>query len=148
MPRRSWEHRPAFRKAVTRLANALPSDRALERLTPTSAGAGSRPVTRRRRTSLRVGAASPIPTVTLSSQPSALLPDNTPGRRHLHAAIDDYDLCLHLARDDERRLAAIEAALLGTDRLASADGPLDLAGAAVLAGKEPGFTGTGLPAQR
>ena len=26
-------------------------------------------------------------------------------------AIDDYDLCLHLACDDERRLAAIEAAL-------------------------------------
>ena len=31
-------------------------------------------------------------------------------------AIDDYDLCLHLACDDERRLAAIEAALLGTAR--------------------------------
>ena len=27
-------------------------------------------------------------------------------------AIDDYDLCLHLACDDERRLAAVEAALL------------------------------------
>ena len=35
-------------------------------------------------------------------------------------AIDDYDLCLHLACDDERRLAAIEAALLhGTLRCAA-----------------------------
>ena len=40
-------------------------------------------------------------------------------------AIDDYDLCLHLACDDERRLAAIEAALLGTAPLPGAHGSLD-----------------------
>ena len=63
-------------------------------------------------------------------------------------AIDDYDLCLHLACDDERRLAAIEAALLGTHPLPGADGPLDLASALRWQETRTGFTGTGLPAHR
>jgi hypothetical protein len=72
-------------------------------------------------------------------------------------AIDDYDLCLHLACDDERRLAAVEAALRGEVSTAAAlrdgaphpraDGPLDLS-RATLRWRETrtGFVGAGMPA--
>ena len=62
-------------------------------------------------------------------------------------AIDDYDLCLHLACDDLLRLAAVEAALRGGVSLPGADGPLDLSRAA-LRWRETrtGFVGAGLPA--
>ncbi len=62
-------------------------------------------------------------------------------------AIDDYDLCLHLACDDPLRLAAVEAALRGGASLPEADGPLDLSRAA-LRWRETrtGFVGAGLPA--
>jgi dye decolorizing peroxidase len=63
-------------------------------------------------------------------------------------AIDDYDLCIHLAGDDERRLAAIEAALLNTAPLREADGSLDISSALRWQETRTGFTGTGLPAQR
>jgi hypothetical protein len=63
-------------------------------------------------------------------------------------AIDDYDLCIHLACDDERRLAAIEAALIGTAPLRRADGPLDISSALRWQETRTGFTGSGLPAQR
>ena len=63
-------------------------------------------------------------------------------------AIDDYDLCLHLACDDERRLAAIEAALLGTGPLRGADGALDISSALRWQETRTGFAGAGLPAQR
>ena len=62
-------------------------------------------------------------------------------------AIDDYDVCLHLACDDPLRLAAVEAALRGGASLPEADGPLDLSRAA-LRWRETrtGFVGNGLPA--
>jgi dye decolorizing peroxidase len=63
-------------------------------------------------------------------------------------AIDDYDLCIHLACNDEPRLAAVEAALLGTHPVLGADGPLDLSSALRWQETRTGFTGTGLPAQR
>ena len=63
-------------------------------------------------------------------------------------AIDDYELCLHLACDDERRLADIEAALIHGARLAGADGPLDLSTALSWRETRTGFTGAGLPAGR
>jgi len=63
-------------------------------------------------------------------------------------AIDDYDLCLHLACDDERRLAAIEAALLGVRPLHGADGALDISSALRWQETRTGFAGAGLPAQR
>jgi len=63
-------------------------------------------------------------------------------------AIDKYDLCIHLASDDERRLAAIEAALLNTSPLRGADGPLDISSALRWHETRTGFTGAGLPAQR
>jgi hypothetical protein len=61
-------------------------------------------------------------------------------------AIDAYDLCLHLACDDERRLAQIEAALVQGQRLPGADGPLDVASALTWRETRTGFTGAGLPA--
>ena len=63
-------------------------------------------------------------------------------------AIDDYDLCLHLACDDEPRLAAVEAALLHGAALAGADGPLDLSSALRWRETRTGFVGAGLPAAK
>jgi hypothetical protein len=63
-------------------------------------------------------------------------------------AIDDYDLCLHLACDDEDRLAAIEAALIHDAALAAADGPLEISSALRWRETRTGFTGPGLPAER
>jgi hypothetical protein len=62
-------------------------------------------------------------------------------------AIDDYELCLHLACDDERQLAEIEAALVHGAPLAGADGPLDLSSALTWRETRTGFVGAGLPAQ-
>jgi dye decolorizing peroxidase len=61
-------------------------------------------------------------------------------------AIDRYDLVIHLAGDDPRRLRDIEAALVRGASLPGADGPLDLS--AVLTWRETrtGFAGAGLPA--
>jgi hypothetical protein len=61
-------------------------------------------------------------------------------------AIDAYDLCLHLACDDEPRLAEIEAALVHGHRLPGADGPLDISSALTWRETRTGFTGAGLPA--
>ena len=63
-------------------------------------------------------------------------------------AIDDYELCLHLACDHERRLAEIEAALIHGAPLEGADGPLDLSAVLVWRETRTGFVGTGLPARR
>lgn len=62
-------------------------------------------------------------------------------------AIDDYDLCLHLACDDEDRLAAVEAALVHGRSLPGADGHLALAGALRWRETRTGFVGAGLPAE-
>ena len=61
--------------------------------------------------------------------------------------LDAYALCLHLACDDEQRLAAIEAALVGTERLTGADGPLEVSSALRWRETRTGFVGAGLPAQ-
>jgi hypothetical protein len=61
-------------------------------------------------------------------------------------AIDHYDLCLHLAGDDEARLAAVEAALVHGATLPGADGPLDLSTVLQWRETRTGFTGAGLPA--
>jgi dye decolorizing peroxidase len=78
------------------------------------------------------------------------VPAPIPGAKSLSdfelPAIDDYDLCLHLACDDERRLADIEAALVHGATLAGADGPLDLAAALRWRETRTGFVGPGLPA--
>jgi hypothetical protein len=61
-------------------------------------------------------------------------------------AIDDYDLCLHLACDDEQRLAAVEAALIHGAALPGAEGPLDLSSVLTWRETRTGFVGAGLPA--
>ena len=59
-------------------------------------------------------------------------------------AIDDYDLCLHFACDDERRLADVEAALGHGKPLPGADGLV--LGALRWRETRTGFVGAGLPA--
>jgi hypothetical protein len=63
--------------------------------------------------------------------------------------LDDYHLCLHLASDDESRLAAIEAALTRGTPLPSAKaaGPLDISSVLRWRQSRSGFAGTGLPAE-
>jgi dye decolorizing peroxidase len=61
-------------------------------------------------------------------------------------AIDDYDLCLHLACDDERRLADVEAGLVHGAPLTGSDGHLTLAPALRWRETRTGFVGQGLPA--
>jgi hypothetical protein len=61
-------------------------------------------------------------------------------------AIDDYDVCLHIASDDEQRLAAVEAALRGSRPLPGAHGSLDASSALVWRETRTGFVGAGLPA--
>jgi hypothetical protein len=60
--------------------------------------------------------------------------------------IDDYGVCLHLACDDEQRLAAVETALRGGAAPPGADGPLDLSRALRWRETRTGFVGAGLPA--
>ena len=63
-------------------------------------------------------------------------------------SIDDYDLCLHFACDDEQRLASVEAALLHGTPLGRGAGQLDLSSALRWRETRTGFVGTGLPAAR
>ncbi|HEY5317429.1 MAG TPA: hypothetical protein VIJ20_05580, partial [Solirubrobacteraceae bacterium] len=61
--------------------------------------------------------------------------------------LDDYDLCLHLACDDEDRLAAIEAALVRGERLPGIGGSLELGAGLSWRETRTGFAGAGLPAR-
>ena len=61
-------------------------------------------------------------------------------------AIDDYHLCLHFASDDERKLAAVEAALLHGERLDGAKGSLQITDALRWRETRTGFVGEGLAA--
>jgi hypothetical protein len=61
-------------------------------------------------------------------------------------AIDDYHLCLHLACDDERRLADVEAALVHGVPLPGAAGPLKITDILRWRETRTGFVGAGLPA--
>jgi hypothetical protein len=62
--------------------------------------------------------------------------------------IDDYQVCLHIACDDEARLASVEVALVHGEPLHGADGPLDLSRVLRWRATRTGFVGAGLPAQR
>lgn len=61
-------------------------------------------------------------------------------------AIDDYDLCLHLACDDENRLREVEAALLHGVPLPGGDDRFRVDDALVWRETRTGFVGAGLPA--
>ena len=63
-------------------------------------------------------------------------------------AIDDYHLCLHLAGDDERRLADVEAALVHGTPLPGAAGPVKITDILRWRETRTGFVGAGLPAAR
>ncbi len=60
--------------------------------------------------------------------------------------IDDYELCLHLACDDEQRLISVEDALVHGAPLAGAYGPLALGSVLRWRETRTGFVGAGLPA--
>jgi hypothetical protein len=62
--------------------------------------------------------------------------------------IDNYDLCIHLASDDERRLERIEAALVHGHKLPGVKGSLSLKSALTWRETRTGFTAVGLPAAR
>jgi hypothetical protein len=62
--------------------------------------------------------------------------------------LDDYDLCLHLACDDEARVAAVEAALAHGQRVAGIKGSLELSADLRWRATRTGFVGAGLPARR
>jgi hypothetical protein len=61
--------------------------------------------------------------------------------------IDAYALCLHLACDDEQRLAAVEAALTDRAPLPGVDGSLGLSSVLRWRETRTGFVGAGLPAR-
>lgn len=65
-----------------------------------------------------------------------------------HPVIDNYDLCIHLASDDERRLEQIVDALVHGHRLRGVEGSLSLRPALVWRDTRTGFTGVGIPASR
>jgi hypothetical protein len=82
-----------------------------------------------------LGVRSPIPTATgLSS--------------FEHPAIDDYDVCIHLASDDEHRLNQLAAALAHGHKMPGVPGSLSLKSVLTWRQTRTGFTGTGIPAQR
>jgi hypothetical protein len=62
-------------------------------------------------------------------------------------AIDDYHLCLHLAGDDERRLADVEAALVHGAPLDGIAGPVAITSVLRWRETRTGFVGAGLPAR-
>ena len=62
--------------------------------------------------------------------------------------LDDYDLCIHLACDHERRLAAVEAALVRGRPIPGADTTIELGGALSWRATRTGFVGARLPASR
>jgi len=60
--------------------------------------------------------------------------------------LDDYDLCLHFACDDEDRVAAVEAALVHGEPLPGIKGSLQIERGLRWREARTGFVGTGLPA--
>jgi hypothetical protein len=61
-------------------------------------------------------------------------------------AIDDYDVCIHLASDDEHRLTQIAGALAHGHKLPGVSGSLSLKSVLTWRETRTGFTGTGIPA--
>jgi len=61
--------------------------------------------------------------------------------------LDNYDVCIHLACDDEARLVAVAAALLHGRALPGVAGALRITDPLRWRETRAGFVGTGLPAQ-
>jgi hypothetical protein len=62
--------------------------------------------------------------------------------------IDDYDVCIHLASDDERRLKQLVGALAHGHKMPGVHGSLSLKSVLTWRDTRTGFTGVGLPAHR
>jgi hypothetical protein len=82
-----------------------------------------------------LGVHSPIPTATRLSSVE-------------HPLIDNYDVCIHLASDDEQRLKQIEAALVHGHKLPGVNGSLAVKPALTWRETRTGFTAVGIPAAR
>jgi hypothetical protein len=65
-----------------------------------------------------------------------------------HPDIDHFDVCIHLASDDEKRLKQLVAALAHGHKMPGVPGSLSLKSALVWRETRTGFTGTGIPAER
>jgi hypothetical protein len=63
-----------------------------------------------------------------------------------HPAIDDYDVCIHLASDDEHRLNQLAAALVHGRKMPGVHGSLSLKSVLTWRESRTGFAGTGIPA--
>jgi hypothetical protein len=63
-----------------------------------------------------------------------------------HPDIDNYDVCIHLASDDAKRLKQIEAALAHGHKMPGVKGSLSLKSALSWRETRTGFAGTGIPA--
>jgi dye decolorizing peroxidase len=61
-------------------------------------------------------------------------------------ALDDYDVCIHLACDDQQRIDGVTGALVHGRKLAARNGPLDLRPVLALREIRTGFVGARLPA--
>jgi deferrochelatase/peroxidase EfeB len=62
-----------------------------------------------------------------------------------HPAIDDYDVCIHLASDDEHRLNEIAVALAHGRKMPGVHGSLSLKSVLTWRETRTGFAGTGIP---
>jgi hypothetical protein len=82
-----------------------------------------------------LGVSSPIPAATKLSS-------------FEHPEIDNFDVCIHLASDDEKRLEQIEAALVRGHKLPGVKDSLSLKSALTWRETRTGFTGVGIPARR
>jgi hypothetical protein len=82
-----------------------------------------------------LGAHSPIPKATRLSS-------------FEHPEIDNYDVCIHLASDDEDRLRKLASALAHGHKMPGVHGSLSLKSVLTWRETRTGFTGTGIPARR
>ncbi len=76
------------------------------------------------------------------------IPEATKLSSFEHPEIDNYDVCIHLACDDDARLDQVEAALVRGHKLHGVNGSLSLKPALTWRETRTGFTGVGIPARR
>ncbi|HTW20104.1 MAG TPA: hypothetical protein VME70_07840 [Mycobacteriales bacterium] len=74
------------------------------------------------------------------------IPEATKLSSFEHPLIDNYDVCIHLASDDEKRLKQVEAALVHGHKLPGVSGSLSVKTALHWRETRTGFTGVGIPA--
>jgi hypothetical protein len=75
------------------------------------------------------------------------IPEATSLSSFEHPSIDNFDMCIHLACDDNERLSQIEAALVHGKKLHGVSESLSLRPALTWRETRTGFTGVGIPAR-